>query len=185
MKIKIGPYLNWWGPYQIADLLQHVGVSEDTCHKIGEKLAATPLNAICEWIHERRKRTSVIRIDKYDTWSMDSTLAPIILPMLIQLKSLKHGSPCDMLGFQQTSNSAQYCFDFYREDDDRADAAGHAEWSAIMSKMIWSFEQLSNDDWEEQFFKDDEYDHVGHQAYHRRINEGLELFGKHFRSLWD
>ena len=39
------------------------------------------------------ERTINVRIDDFDTWSMDHTLAPIILPMLIQLKETKHGSP--------------------------------------------------------------------------------------------
>jgi hypothetical protein len=29
------------------------------------------------------------------------------------------------------------------------------------------------------------YDHVGHKLHEERIQEGLELFGKYFRSLWD
>ena len=29
------------------------------------------------------------------------------------------------------------------------------------------------------------YDHVGHMKHEERIQEGLELFGKHFRNLWD
>ena len=29
------------------------------------------------------------------------------------------------------------------------------------------------------------YDHVGHQLHEERIQEGIELFGKYFRSLWD
>lgn len=29
------------------------------------------------------------------------------------------------------------------------------------------------------------YDHVGHMKHEERIQEGLELFGRHFRSLWD
>ena len=29
------------------------------------------------------------------------------------------------------------------------------------------------------------YDQVGHKLHEERIQEGLELFGKHFRSLWD
>lgn len=29
------------------------------------------------------------------------------------------------------------------------------------------------------------YDHVGHQLHEARIQEGLELFGKYFRALWD
>lgn len=29
------------------------------------------------------------------------------------------------------------------------------------------------------------YDHVGHALHDERIQEGLELFGKYFRNLWD
>lgn len=29
------------------------------------------------------------------------------------------------------------------------------------------------------------YDHVGHDLHNERIQEGLELFGKYFRDLWD
>ena len=29
------------------------------------------------------------------------------------------------------------------------------------------------------------YDHIGSQEHEKRIQEGLELFGKHFRDLWD
>jgi hypothetical protein len=152
MKVKIGPYSNWWGPYQIADLLQKVGVSEDACHKLGDFLNATPLASICEWIHSKKNRTMKVRIDRYDTWSMDETLVPIILPMLKQLKETKHGSPGNMPAFNFTSNSAQGCFDFYAEGDDTAWEEGHNQWVAILDKMIWSFEQLRPGyDWEEQF----------------------------------
>ena len=55
MKVYIGPYKNWIGPYQIADLLQYIGFSEDTCHKIGERLSKTFLNTICLWIDSKKK----------------------------------------------------------------------------------------------------------------------------------
>ena len=29
------------------------------------------------------------------------------------------------------------------------------------------------------------YDHVGHELHEERIQEGLELFGKYYRNLWD
>lgn len=29
------------------------------------------------------------------------------------------------------------------------------------------------------------YDHVGHRKHEERIQEGLDLFGKYFRNLWD
>ena len=44
------------------------------------------------WFDERQQKIKV-HIDHWDTWSMDHTLAPIILPMLIQLKETKHGAP--------------------------------------------------------------------------------------------
>jgi len=34
MKVKIGPYINWFGPYQFADLFKYIGFSEETCEKI-------------------------------------------------------------------------------------------------------------------------------------------------------
>ena len=44
------------------------------------------------WL-DRRTQTTKVRIDKWDTWSMDHTLAHIVLPMLVQLKESKHGAP--------------------------------------------------------------------------------------------
>ena len=38
-------------------------------------------------------KINYVKIDYYDTWSMDHTLADIILPMLQQLKASKHGAP--------------------------------------------------------------------------------------------
>ena len=37
MKVTIGPYRNWIGPYQIANSLKKIGVSDDTCYKLGGK----------------------------------------------------------------------------------------------------------------------------------------------------
>ena len=41
------------------------------------------------------RRKIKIQIDKWDTYSMDHTLAMIIYPMLLQLKATKHGVPGD------------------------------------------------------------------------------------------
>lgn len=145
-----------------------------------------------------KERKVSIRIDKYDTWSMDHTLALIILPMLKQLKETKQGSPGSMLAFQQTSNQDQLTFDFYGKEDDAAWEAGHKEWDQIMTKMIWSFQQIVDNNWEEQYckkspeFDEDfnlikrgEYDWDGMNKHEEKIKEGCELFGKYFRNLWD
>lgn len=43
----------------------------------------------------------------------------------------------------------------------------------VMHRMV---DTNPNDHW---------YDHVGHHLHEDRIQEGLELFGKYFRHLWD
>ena len=209
MKVIIGPYFNYIGPYQIMDLLKYVGVSEDRRSDIAELLNKTFVGDFCRWVHKHRKVKKVIRIDKYDTWSMDYTLALIILPMLKQLKETKHSSAGNLEEFSMTSNiSSQYCFDFYSDGDDAAWEAGHKKWDEILDKMIWSFEQIVDNDSDSKFWIDSkknlntpsypselcrkydllegkEFDHVAYEKHHKRIEEGLELFGKHYNNLWD
>ena len=91
MKVYIGKYVKWWGPHQLAELIPFI--SEDTKWKIGEWLEETWVNDACDWFYSKNERKVKVRIDEYDTWSMDHTLALIILPMLKQLKATKHGSP--------------------------------------------------------------------------------------------
>lgn len=156
----------------------------------------------------RKNRKIDIRIDSYDTWNMNSTLAYIILPMLKQLKETRHSSAM-MPAFDQTSTSSvQYCFPFYEEGDKLAWEQGHKQWEEILDKMIWSFEQI-NTEWEEQFESGVSdtyfekvpgtehsilkhgpnhtyrYDTEGAIKYQERIQEGLELFGKYYQNLWD
>ena len=214
MKINIGPHRSWIGPYQLADLLKVFGVSEDRCHSIGEWLSNTPLLPVCQWIDKRKKRKVKIRIEKYDTWNMDSTLALIILPMLRQLKETKHGSPnVDDTDVPKhlRSTSAQP-----KENEWDTDANWHARWDWVMDEMIWTFEQLQPDyDWEKQYEsgkmdvewvpseeKDANGKPISHQmrpterdtfkidmegraAHDARIQRGLCLFGKYYRGLWD
>lgn len=166
------------------------------------------------------KRRTAIEIEDFDTWSLDHTLALIILPALIQLKNTKHGVPSNFIDRAGGDMDRNYCFDFIKEDEDRVFADLCEEWDRTLDKMIWSFQQLAIDDeysskyhhgrmdigWEktkEQFpnpvtgkmehmyemvdKNPDEhwYDHVGHMMHEERIQEGLELFGKYYRNLWD
>ena len=49
-------------------------------------------NWLYNWLGYSPKQKQKICIHKYDTWSMDHTLAHIVLPMLVQLKRTKHGA---------------------------------------------------------------------------------------------
>lgn len=151
-----------------------------------------------------------IQIDYWDTWSMDSTLAQIILPMLIQLKETKHGIPCNVPIYDEYP-SLWDASPMNDEEYDRLLGIAEQQWDEILDKMIWSFTQLNDDqDGEDQFWRQhpeidfDEYpedkgksstplrwkvegdlDMEGLKAHREKVQEGLELFGKYFQNLWD
>jgi hypothetical protein len=201
MKINIGPYLNWWGPYQILALLQYIGFSEDTTDKWAEKSPEWFVNA-CQWVYDKRKRKEVVRIDKYDTWSADSTLAIIIIPMLKQLKATKHGTPTGMFCKEDG-------VDEHGNPSEEAEQKAIVRWDKTIDHIIWSFQQVIEEDYESFQIVAGEMDlseHIGdvgkvctplrwkvepktnwdaYLAHQERVQEGLDLFGKHYRSLWD
>lgn len=179
MKVYIGPYKNWIGPYQIAEKIlfwmdKH---EDDRVHNFGTWLAENKdgsdswLTKFCQWIDSKKDRKVKIRIDRYDTWSMDHTLAHIILPMLKQLKESKHGSPYvddeDLPENLRMSKREKKVFEEgywnkkIKTSEDEQEAANkkfHARWEWIMGEMIFAFESQFND-WEDQFSKG-EIDHV-------------------------
>jgi hypothetical protein len=257
MKVYIGPYKNWFGPYQLAEKLCFWAKKEkdeygfdrtpDWVHNFGEWLAhgsvepepkkgddpkkfldredrkETLLYKFLLWIESKRKRIIYVKIDRYDTWNMDSTLNPIILPMLKQLKATKHGSQIvddeDVPEkFHTTYKEHDYDqLDLFPDSKGAADEAAwdltHMRWEWVLDQMIWSFEQLSSD-WESQFhtgkhdfytevsdWKEDgtpklyqlkegpehtaKFDAEGYAEHSKRIDNGLRLFGKYYRGLWD
>jgi hypothetical protein len=94
-------------------------------------------------------RTIDVQIEKFDTYSLDHTLALIIYPALIQLKNTKHGVPHSVVeDVGGESYQSQQCFDFYKETHDMAFEIGCKRWDVILDKMIWSFEQLLKDDFD-------------------------------------
>jgi len=160
-----------------------------------------------------------VEIEKFDTYSLDHTLAHIILPALLQLKVSKMGIPAEFADAGGADYDNQDSFDFYKETHNEAFDEKCKEWDEVLDKMIWSFQQILLDDYEKKYHhgepqynwvkgeytytdpvtgkvedtfqmvdtNPDEhwYDSVGHQEHEKRIQEGLELFGKYYRHLWD
>ena len=124
------------------------------------------------WFDYSPQQSIKVKIDKWDTWSMDHTLAHIVLPMLVQLKRTKHGAPCT--------------------DDNH-----FKRWDWILDEMIWAFHQKCRDDWESDYYeyKDDDTerfslklvweDRKGRNAHQKRMSNGFKLFGKYYENLWD
>lgn len=206
MKVYIGPYKKWWGPYQIADLIPFI--SEDTSYKIGGWLADTWVGDFCNWVDSKRDRKVKIRIDKYDTWSMDETLAMIILPMLKQLKETKQGSP--MVDDEDLPPTMRYTSKKGPDDWETEDHWVHHKWDWVLNEIIWTFENILDKDWEDRYtiqegeIDFDEYpedegkdvtplrwkkeyviDWQGRKVHQERISNGLKLFGKYYQGLWD
>jgi hypothetical protein len=223
MEVKLRKPVNWFGPYQLAEVLcfwakketDEIGFpcTADWVHNFGEKLSNTWLSPFLQWVHDTRLKLpwnkDVIRIDYYDTWSMDHTLSPIILPMLKQLKATKHG-----YAFIADEDAPKHLSSIYALPSESWNWDGNAEarYDWVLDEMIWAFEQLCDDNWEEKFwitkpkadwddmkrpFEEDEktrelkwlvrgeLDQEGLMAHNARIERGLTLFGKYFRSLWD
>jgi hypothetical protein len=54
----------------------------------------SPISRALQWVLDLvHPQINYVKIDRWDTWSMDSTLAQIVLPMLRQLQDTKHGAP--------------------------------------------------------------------------------------------
>jgi hypothetical protein len=195
MKVNIGPYTSWIGPYQIVEKIffwvNRRGIFADepaiynrwdyrACDKLGDWLSNTWVNDFCNWIDSKKQRKVKIHIDSYDTWSMDHTLALIIHPMLMQLKNTNHGyfssDPEDVPHIGQDEGT-----DFTNDSK----AIDRYNW--IMDELIWTFDQLANHDDTLSFYdlEKDMYDMEGSRKYNDRIANGLRLFGKYYRGLWD
>ena len=191
MKVTIGPYRNWIGPYQIADAIFfwvpnniHDGDRWDVRARdwLGNKLHDSFVLNICVWIQSKKHRKIDIQIDNYDTWSMDYTLALIIVPMLKQLKATKHGSP--MVDDKDVPKHLRSTSAAPKENEWDIDEHHHARWDYVLDEMIWAFEQIITDDYEELLLYGSG-DKVALEKYNKRISNGTMLFGKYYRALWD
>jgi len=183
MKINIGPYPRWFGPYQLAEkILFWKNDDDDAVFALGEWLDKhTPIARIAQWFYGKRK--TKIRIDPYDTWSMDHTLGLIIVPMLKQLKETKHGSP--FVADEDVPEELRSTSAPAKENEWDIDDNHHKRWEWVMDEMIWAFEQNFDDTFPDRFWTDYVYDRDGYKKHEERIDNGILLFGKYYRGLWD
>ena len=226
MKIYISNYRNHWiSPYTIIEHIffwtdwskcgRNKGVIEDKDYvdhpKWVDKWAdriepiSTAIRVVLDFIHPP---INYVKIDRWDTWSMDHTLAHIILPMLKQLDKEKHGAP-----FTEDDDVPEYLRSHMaqpKENEWDTDSLHFMRWDWILAEMIWAFEQKLKDDDESQFYdhsvyeKDDgktnfdqffkdisdgvkrtKVDEEGLKAHQKRKANGFRLFGKYYQNLWD
>ena len=208
MKIYIDKYRSHWlSPYVILTKICF-WENEDTIYNLKDdpknpyiKLVKL-LEPICkgfQWFLDIiHPRIQYIKIDPWDTWSMDATLADIILPMLKQLRDTKHGAPFvddEDVPEELKSTSAPT-----KENDWDTDDNHFKRWDWVLDEMIWAFEQKVDGDSEDQFFDHSEsngktpwdkdyvgpkYDREGYEKWQERKSNGFRLFGRYYENLWD
>jgi hypothetical protein len=166
-----------------------------------------PLSRAIQWVWDKvDHKIDYVKVDRWDTWSADHTMALVIFPVLKQLKEQKTG----------------HCF---IQDEDvpeemRSDKVPPPEgggWDDnsekrfdwVLDEMIWAFEHLVDDKWQENFYSGEhdiqfvpcednpmlrqmvhgpnhtfKWDMEGMKKMEDRIDNGLVLFGKYYRGLW-
>ena len=209
MKVYIGNYRDHWlSPYTILERVlfwldwENISYDEPWVERWANRLE--PLCKMLQWISERvRPRITYVKLDRWDTWSMDHTLALIVLPMLRQLRDTKHGAPNvddDDVPLSLKSTSAPPTANKWDTDDNH-----FRRWDYVLDEMIWAFEQTVRDDDESEFFDHSEcpkdfgkfiddlnnnvskskVDWDGLKRHNERKANGFRLFGKYYQNLWD
>lgn len=198
MKVYIGKYPDTWWRCQVHYDYMNKKYnyewqdSNTKFEKLLEKIEDT-----IQWVYnhsinklvKHRKRKISVRIDREDTWSMDNTLAHIILPMLKQLKASKHGSPYvepeDVPEHMRMTERERDVLDHGHYDktlnatEEEMDAAAdkfHAQWVFILDQMIWSFEQELEDEDYKNYYDPYEPGEI------EQVDEIDTIFDKEFRS---
>jgi hypothetical protein len=109
-----------------------------------------PISRAIQWVWDKvDRKIDYVKIDRWDTWSMDHTLGKIALPMLKQLKATKHGSPFvddEDVPEELKSTSAPPKENDYDTDDNH-----HKRWDWVMDEMIFAFEHKLDDSWQDAY----------------------------------
>ena len=206
MKVKIGEYTSRLTcdihsnhmnkKYGYVDWPKVQDRKDDVLESIED--AVQSVYNVFNWIwFDRRTQKIKVHIDKWDTWSMDDTLAHIVLPMLVQLKRTKHGAPwVAVADVPKELRPTKKDINAYNKNG-TTDKNFFKRWDWILDEMIWAFNQKCRDSWEDDYYEyaDDDTeqfglklqweDREGQKAHQQRMTNGFNLFGKYYENLWD
>lgn len=215
MKVYLSGYRNHWlSPYTILEKVffwREIDYDEPIIERLSNMLTP-PCNAWRAFLDFVHPKIEYVKIDHYDTWSMDHTLAHIILPMLKQLKKDKHGSPT--VDDEDVPEELRSTAAPAKKSDWDTDENWFKRWDWVMDEMIFAFECKVDDSWEDAFREGEidwktvpcawdekgkptlyrsedgpnhtyKCDYEGMQVVHDRIQNGFRLFGKYYQGLWD
>jgi hypothetical protein len=223
MRVYINNYRSHWiSPYTILEKVcfwekdkdvfyNHTDEPDHKYEKWVKRLSPI-CGVIMKFLDLVHPKIDYVKIDKWDTWSMDATLGTIILPMLKQLKAHHHGAPfVDDIDVPEELRSTSAP---PKENEWDTDANHFARWEWALDEMIFAFESKQDESWQDAFRSgehdmktvacawdengkatmyemvkgpNDTYkcDYDGIKLVEERIQNGFRLFGKYYQNLWD
>lgn len=223
MKVYINCYKNhWFSPYKILEKVCFWEKDRDEFYNLEDKPNnkyekwINMLNPLCEklqsFLDVVHPKVDYVKIDRWDTWSMDHSLGKIALPMLKQLKQSKHGAP--YVDDEDVPEELKSTSTPPKENEWDTDDNHFKRWDYVLDEMIFAFENHLDDSWQEKYRSGEidwksvpckwdengkatlfetvngpnhtykcDYDAI--QIIEDRIGNGFKLFGKYYRNLWD
>jgi hypothetical protein len=178
MKVYISKHRDHWiSPYTILEKVffwREINYYEPKIEKWSDRLRplCEGMQRLLDLLHPR---ITLVKIDKWDVWAMDTTLAHIILPMLKQLNKVKHGAPD--IDDEDVPEDLKSTSAPPKESVWDTDANHFKRWDWVMDEMIWAFEYK---------LKDTDLDDIDiWSANAVRAKNGFRLLGKYYEALWD
>lgn len=162
MKVYFSKYRNHWlSPYTILEKtlfwLDWENIDYDTpwVEKWSDRLEpfCRAWQKFLDFVHPE---IYYVKIDRWDTWSLDHTLGRIALPMLKQLKETKHGAP--LVDDEDVPEELKSTSAPPKKNEYDTDGNHFKRWDYVMDEMIFAFEHRLDDSWQDAF-RSGEIDH--------------------------
>ena len=151
------------------------------------------------WFLQKVFRKS--HVSDLELWSLDFTLAKVILPKLKAYKDMdRHGYPGQFIDTFKEGLKFGYSNEELQEalDKGKIIIGGFDLWNEYLDEMIFAFDYIVSEEGcskiEKSFYKrwdienpyvNESYNYELLTQYENRCQNGLELFGRFFKNLWD
>lgn len=180
MKVKIGPHANWFGPYQLAELLcfwvkeqeGEYGIKSKPhwVHQFGEWLAHGSVEPeprvgdVTSWNHDRpdtvlskflswihSRQQRKIKVE-IDPWDTWNMDHTLALIVLPMLKQLKEKQHgAGHVDDKDVPKELRSTAAEPKENEWDTDSNHFARWEWVMDEMIFAFDSKVDNSWEDQF----------------------------------
>jgi len=164
MRVKIGKYIHWYNTHRIEDKYlkwRHKKPAWDIDERDHDWIDKTVMKLLDGWqnvlhytinqIQKRRERKIKVHVDRWDTWNANETLAHVILPVLKKIREDKQGAPfVDSKDVPKELRPKKLTKK--QKENGEVDDKHFERWDWVLGEMIFAFECMVDDSWEDQFF---------------------------------